>query len=610
MPSKKPQPSIRDGIYNLLGSVEVMTKEQGRAHIEPWPSQRIIIDQVTKGLAEGVHEFAILKCRQVAATTTCSILTLFWCLVNSGVQAATIADRTDNLERLRRIFAAFLESLPPDWRGPEHELVVNNRNMLRFANDSVIDLLAAGTNPDLGASRALNFLHATECGQWRSLAGVESLRASLARENPHRCYLFESIANGFNWWYHYCMEARADRHKRFIFLGFWSNPTYQIPKSDPDYRTFMEPNKKGEFKLMDTERDWARQVYQQYDYVVKPEQIAWWRREGEFRQEEYMWRHYPWHEQQCFVASGSGFFPAKRSLAVATALAGAAIPFKAYKYTFDENFLHSRIEQVTDPKAANLRVWEPPQPGGVYVIGVDPSGGGGGEADDHAIEVFRCYADRLVQVAEYQSNYPLTYQLAWVMCHLAGCYRDHVCNLEVTGIGAAVIPETRNLRLLAERGFLQSIPGEPILDVIGVVKWYLYERVDSLSGPTNMIAWKTNQDNKAQMYDAVRNSFMRNNELELRSSRLVQQMQSIVQDDGWIGAGEDTGENDDLVSALVLAHHPWVTRVQRQMMARGETWARVNEPPITDRPDLVMSYAVSKFMTGIWVNSQTPREKF
>lgn len=609
MPSRK-TPSIRDGIYSLLGSVEIHTKELGRTHVEPWPSQRIIIDQVCKGLAEGVHEFAILKCRQVAATTTCSILTLFWCLVNSGVQAATIADRTDNLERLRRIFAAFLESLPPDWRGPEHELTVNNRNMLRFANDSVIDLLAAGTNPDLGASRALNFLHATECGQWRSLAGVESLRASLARENPHRLYLFESIANGFNWWYHYCMEAKEDRHKRFIFLGFWSNPTYRIPKDDSDYKTFMEPNKKGEFKLMDTERDWARQVYQQYDYVVQPEQIAWWRREGEFRQEEYMWRHYPWHEQQCFVASGTGFFPAKRTLAVATALGSAAVPFQAYRYTFDEDFLHSQIEQVTDPKAANLRIWEQPQPNGVYVIGVDPSGGGGGEADDHAIQVMRCYADRLVQVAEYQSNYPLTYQLAWVMCHLAGCYRDHICNLEVTGIGAAVIPETRNLRLLAERGFLQSIPGEPILDIIGVVKWYLYERVDSLSGPTNMIAWKTNMDNKAQMYDAVRNSFMRNNELEIRSTRLIQQMQSIVQDEGRIEAGEDTGENDDLVSALVLAHHPWVTRVQRQMIARGETWSRINEPPITNRPDLVMSYAVSKFMTGIWVNSQAPREKF
>lgn len=185
--------TLRQGIYDLLTSVEVDTKELGRSRIEPWLSQRIVIDAVCRGLNEGVHEFCVLKCRQVAVTTTCSIIELFWALANPGVQAAIIADRTDNLERLRRIFASLLETLPPEWRAPEHKLVQNNRNGMAFANRSVIDLLAAANNPDLGASRAINALHATECSQWKSLAGVESLKASLARENPHRLYLWESI---------------------------------------------------------------------------------------------------------------------------------------------------------------------------------------------------------------------------------------------------------------------------------------------------------------------------------------------------------------------------------------------------------------------------------
>jgi hypothetical protein len=140
-----------------------------------------------------VHEFVVLKCRQVAATTVTSVIELFWSLANPGVQGAIIADRTDNLERLRRIFASLLETLPPEWRTPEHKLIQNNRNGMAFANRSVIDLLAAANNPDLGASRAINLLHATECSQWKSLAGVESLKASLARQNPHRLYTWESI---------------------------------------------------------------------------------------------------------------------------------------------------------------------------------------------------------------------------------------------------------------------------------------------------------------------------------------------------------------------------------------------------------------------------------
>ena len=596
--------TIRQGIYDLLTSVEIDTKELGRARVEPWLSQRLVIDTVAKGLNEGVHEFVVLKCRQVAITTVASVIELFWALANPGVQGAIIADRTDNLERLRRIFASLLETLPPEWRSPEHKLVTNNRNGIAFANRSVIDLLAAASNPDLGASRALNMMHATECAQWKSLAGVESLKASLARENPHRLYIWESIANGFNWWYNFCQQAKTDRHMRFVFIGFWAQPTYSIPKSDPDYRIYWDG------RLTDQEVHDARLVKQQYNYVVKPEQICWWRRESEFKAEEYMHRHFPWHERQCFIASGSGFFPAQRTLEISEQLSPVSPPYKGYRYTFDEKFLSSKIEQTTDPESAQLKVWEPPEPGGVYVIGVDPSGGGGGESDDHAIEVLRCYADRVVQIAEFQSNKPLTYQLAWVLAHLAGAYRDHIANLEVTGVGAAVLPEVRNLRQLAERGILQGEPGsENILNMIGAVRWFLYKRPDTLGGAGNVIAWKANSDNKHQVYSELRDSLMLRR-LEVRSPKLIAQMQSIVEDEGWIGAGPDTGENDDLVSALVLAHHAWVEWRRPMLVARNLTWDSVkgNRPP--QDAQTVLSFAFSQHMAMINRKAREHKERF
>jgi hypothetical protein len=597
-------PTLRQGIYDLLTSVEIDTKEAGRCRVEPWLSQRLVIDAVAKGLNEGVHEFVILKCRQVAITTVCSVIELFWALANPGVQAAIIADRTDNLERLRRIFASLLETLPPEWRSPEHKLVTNNRNGIAFANRSVIDLLAAASNPDLGASRALNAIHATECGTWKSLAGVESLKASLARENPHRLYIWESIANGFNWWYNFCQQAKTDRHMRFVFIGFWAQPTYSIPKTDPDYRIYWDG------RLTDQEIHDARLVKQQYNYVVKPEQIAWWRRESEFKAEEYMHRHYPWHERQCFIASGSGFFPAQRTLEISEQLSPVSPPYKGYQYTFDEKFLSSKIEQTTEPELAQLKVWEPPEPHGVYVIGVDPSGGGGAESDDHAIEVLRCYADRVVQVAEFQSNKPLTYQLAWVLAHLAGAYRDHIANLEVTGVGAAVLPEVRNLRQLAERGILQGEPGtENILNMIGAVRWFLYKRPDTLGGAGNVIAWKANTDNKHQVYSELRDSLMLRR-LEIRSPKLIAQMQSIVEDEGWIGAGPDTGENDDLVSALVLAHHAWVEWRRPMLVARNLTWDSVKgERPPQDM-QTVLSFAFSQHLSMINRKAREHKERF
>jgi hypothetical protein len=571
--------------------------------VEPWPSQRLVIDTIAKGLSEGVHEFVVLKCRQVAITTVCSVIELFWALANEGVQGAIIADRTDNLERLRRIFASLLETLPAEWRGPEHRLVQNNRTGMAFANRSVIDLMAAGSNPDLGASRALNMMHATECGTWKSLAGVESLKASLARQNPHRLYVWESIANGFNWYYNFCQQAKQDKHMRFVFCGFWANPTYAIHRTDPDYKIYWDGS------LQDEEVKRARFVKENYGVTVKTEQVAWWRRESEFRASEYMDRHYPWTEKECFIASGSSFFPAARTLELTEALEDGP-PYRGYKYNFEDAFLGSSIAQTMDREEVMLRVWEPPTEKGVYVIGGDPSGGGGGDANDHAITVWRCYADRLVQVAEFCSNRPLTYQFAWVLSHLCGAYRDHLANIEVSGVGAAVMPEVRNLRQLAERGILQGEPGsDSILNMVGAVRWFLYKRADTLGGAGNVINWKTNQDNKHQIYSEFRDGLMLRR-IEPRSVKLTRQLQAIVEEDGWIGAGPDTGENDDLVSAAVLAHHTWVEWRRAALINRNLTWDSVKG----DRPPAdmgtVLSFAFSEHVRGINSRANRRREVF
>jgi hypothetical protein len=297
-------------------------------------------------------------------------------------------------------------------------------------------------------------------------------------------------------------------------------------------------------------------------------------------------------------------------LEIAEQLSPVSPPYKGYKYVFDDKFLASRIEQVDKPDDAMLKVWEPPEATGAYVIGVDPSGGGGGESDDHAIEVLRCYADKVVQIAEFQSNRPLTYQLAWVLAHLAGAYRDHIANLEVTGVGAAVLPEVRNLRQLAERGILQGEPGtENILNMIGAVRWFLYKRPDTLGGAGNVIAWKANSDNKHQVYSELRDSLMLRR-LEIRSPRLIAQMQSIVEDDGWIGAGPDTGENDDLVSALVLAHHAWVEWRRPMLVARNLTWDTVKGDRPPQDMSTVLSFAFSQHMAMINRHSRVRKERF
>jgi hypothetical protein len=87
-------------------------------------------------------------------------------------------------------------------------------------------------------------------------------------------------------------------------------------------------------------------------------------------------------------------------------------------------------------------------------------------------------------------------------------------------------------------------------------------------------------------------------------------MQSIVEDDGWIGAGPDTGENDDLVSALVLAHHAWVEWRRPMLVARNLTWDSVKGKSPPQDMGTVLSFAFSSHISMINRKARERKERF
>ncbi|HEX8827638.1 MAG TPA: hypothetical protein VF778_05955, partial [Xanthobacteraceae bacterium] len=204
-----------------------------------------------------------------------------------------------------------------------------------------------------------------------------------------------------------------------------------------------------------------------------------------------------------------------------------------------------------------------------------------------------------------------TYQMAWVLAHLCGAYREHIANMEVSGVGSAVMPELRNLRQLADQGLMNAVPGleDQILAMIGSVRWFLYRRQDTMGGVGNLINWKTNAENKAMAYSSLRDSLMLRR-FEPRSLRLVNQMQAIVEDQGYIAAGPDTGEGDDLVSATVLAHWTWVESIRARLVARNMTWDSVKGERPPQNAGTVLSTAFSEFFQNLNRRQREHRQRF
>jgi hypothetical protein len=240
-----------------------------------------------------------------------------------------------------------------------------------------------------------------------------------------------------------------------------------------------------------------------------------------------------------------------------------------------------------------LRVWEEPVDTGKYVIGFDPAWGRNDHKDRHAISVWRCYADRLVQVAEYATAEVEPKHAAWVCAHLAGAYKDCLLNVEINGPGRMIMQEWQHIRELLNADMnLDAVRSLNWEEALSNARWFLYHRADSMGGGYAYnfeTTWKT----KAEIMFQLRGAYV-TGELVVRSRKMVEEMANVVQNDGDIGAPESAGENskDDRVFAAALANRAWITWVRPGMLANGETYNSVSRAESGERPaqsDRVMS---------------------
>src|SRR5260221_4412273 len=261
-------------------------------------------------------------------------------------------------------------------------------------------------------------------------------------------------------------------------------------------------------------------------------------------------QNFPWDEDDAFLQTGQAFFPVRKMAIIISDLTENPPPFKGYAYEFTETFMDTKIQSVKTADEAQLKIYELPSDIGQYAMGVDPAFGRENQ-DRTVVQILRCYADRVVQVAEFASPNPESYQAAWVMAHLAGIYQNIMMIVEVTGPGEATVIELKHLRQLFDAGALPLPAGGGIEDLFGAARFYMYHRSDS-PGAGFMYNWKTNLDNKLAVLNQLRDSVTLGM-VEIRSVRCALEIQSLIQDGSSIEPAISTSK-DDRVLGLALAH--------------------------------------------------------
>ena len=543
--------------YKFCSELKIETKEEGLKKMGTLlGTQTYVMEEIKKGLEDDVHFFVILKGRQLGITTVSLALDLYWQFTHPGWQGTLVADTEENRDMFRSTLAMYMDGLPKEYKVP---LVAHNRNQMVLKNRSRIFYQIAGNKSRLGQGKAITYLHGTETASWGSEEGIASLIASLAEKNPERLYLFESTAQGFNMFHDMYKTAKKAKTQRAIFCGWWRNEYYSVAGDSDIYKVYWDG------KLSAEEKEWVKDIKKLYGYEVNSRQMAWWRwkmHEG-IKDESLMYQEFPPTEDYAFVMTGTSFFSTTRCTDAAKE-AKKLVP-DHYRYAFGQLFQDTEVIKSTE-RLGTLTVWEEPVDTAYYVIGADPAYGSSDWADRFCIQVYRCYADGLDQVAEFATSEMNTYQFAWVIAHLAGAYKNSTLNLEVNGPGQAVINEIRNLKRMAVS--LGGAAGHGLMDVLGSMTNYIWRRNDTLGGLSNSIGYVTTSNSKERMLQYMKDYFERQM-IKIRSMETLEEMKGIVREGSFLGA-PGRGK-DDRVIATALACVAYAEQIQPRLIAQKIT---------------------------------------
>ena len=560
-----------------IDSKEVAATDSRGSKLELWGSQKRFLEAVCEGIDNGTRKFICLKSRQVGLTTLSLVFDVFWMAMYPATIGALVTDTPKNSAANRRAIQRYVESVPKGFFGKSFTIVDNNRDFLTFSNGSRLDLLVAGTRSKKtwGEGQGYVFAHATEVANYGSKEGFDSFLESLASTHPNRLLIIESTAKGFNWYRDLWISMKKDSHTcATVFVGWWSKDLNVISKTDPRYPAFSDPPNAEE-------RDLIEAVKETYGHTITETQLAWyrWRASQDDADMNTLYQNQPWTEGQAFVMSGFSFFATRMLQADMARIQDPDDPiaFKGYRYILGNDFHAGIMEPITEMERideVSLRVWEDPIKTAVYAIGMDVAWGRNDWGDRTSISVWRGFADKLVQVAEYADNNVDTRQAAWVLAHLAGAYKNCRINIELTGgPGMAVMTEFDHLkdRMRADMYREKVRTDYDWDDFLNTAQWYLYHKPDSL-GAGYAKGWVSSHDSKWRMMCSYKDSHT-SGMLLTRSVPLVEEMLNVVQEGSEIGAPGRA--HDDRVFAAGLANLAWVEWIRPGMIQQGLSYDAV-----------------------------------
>jgi hypothetical protein len=484
------------------------------------PAQRVLEDIAQQQVRDrGMIRMAVHKYRQPGGSTWAAARGYHIASLQPNISSVVIAHDDETSGHIFGINKLFYDSMTPDMRPlaryySKEELVFENpdaRTRTRWPGlRSRISFMTA-KNVHAGTGHTIHALHLSECAKYPKAKEVWTSLFPSVPPMPGTMVILESTAHiGGHWFREFCDVAKAGKDGwAFVFLPWSLSPEYTVEVRN------------GE---MDDLNDEERHLQEKYGLSLG--QLAW--RRARIREAgndavavKLFTQEFPLEADEAWIDLDMGVFDARALFELGK---GVCAPIRVCHITNGASG-----PTVYDTPDGELSVWEEPQLGELYDIGVDPASGL--ETGDWSVAQVMKRRNK-EQVAEWRAKIGAI-DLAPPLYALGRWYNTAQLGVEVNSIGMTTNTELNRM-------------GYPYIYI-----WRRYGKV--VAKLTTDSGWVTSYGSKQLLVTAMRHHVARR-EVVIHSAILHNEMREFaIRQTEQREFYEGSGKHDDAVTAFMIA---------------------------------------------------------
>lgn len=529
--------TIMQDFYLFCAKNLFITNKKGElVRLVPNVAQRALLEAVMDDLAKGKPiRYIVLKARQMGLSTIIEALAYWWAATHAYVSAAIAAHDSDANQNLYRMFRTYYENTDRAFRPQTKYLTQND---LTFDTEKGTGLKSSiktfvAKRGGVGRSSTNRFLHCSEVAFWE---GGTEIVAGLLQTVPLLAETFiflESTANGVGGYFYdeWQLAKKGDSIFKPFFFPWHQHPEYEL-------------NVPPKIKYNDDEKELIK-LFKELDYPEKTwKRKIMWRRHKmkEFRSDpDKFMQEYPSTDQEAFIASGRPVFDIKKLIEMEKI---------ADKHTPQYVYLHGDHRKVTHKVVdeSPFKVWDLPEKGKKYVIGVDVAEGLE-HGDYSVIDVMR--TTDLKTVARWRGHTDPDL-LGEEACLIGWWYNNALLGVESNNHGLTTLTRIRDK-------FYRNL--------------YMREagRDELFESRTAKMGWRTDRKTKPLMIDELAKA-LRDSDIIDYDITFIRECMTYVRDDRGLTNAQE-GQHDDTVIAKAIALQlcVWFTPDRQELKVKNPT---------------------------------------